>query len=73
MYVLHLHVGKIDQALQWTFFQRSINKTCCSSEDKFITGDTMAKVLQFIQKLCLNINKFVYARARKCERKIGIG
>ncbi len=54
-------------------FQRSINKTCCSSEDKFITEDTMAKVLQFIQKLCLQVNKFVYARARKCERKIGIG
>ncbi len=54
-------------------FQRSINKTCCSSEDKFITEDTMAKVLQFIQKVCLHINKFVYARSRKCERKIGIG
>ncbi len=54
-------------------FQRSINKTCCSSEDKFITEDTMAKVLQFIQKDCLHINKFVYARSRKCERKIGIG
>ncbi len=26
-------------------FQRSINKTCYSSEDKFITEDTMAKVL----------------------------
>jgi hypothetical protein len=34
-------------------FQRSINKTCCPSEDKFITEDTMAKVLQFIRKLCL--------------------
>ena len=33
----------------------------------------MAKVLQFIQKVCLHINKFVYARSRKCERKIGIG
>jgi hypothetical protein len=55
-----------------TLFQRSINKTCCSSEDKFITEDTMAKVLQFIQKVCLHINKFVYARSRKCERKIGI-
>ena len=54
-------------------FQRSINKTCCSSEDKFITEDTMAKVLHFIQKVCLHINKFVYARSRKCERKIGIG
>jgi putative IMPACT (imprinted ancient) family translation regulator len=53
-------------------FQRSINKTCCSSEDKFITEDTMAKVLHFIQKVCLHINKFVYARSRKCERKIGI-
>ncbi len=31
-------------------FQRSINKTCCSSEDKFITVDTMAKVLQLIRK-----------------------
>ncbi len=36
-------------------FQRSINKTCCSSEDKFISEDTMAKVLQFIQKLCLQV------------------
>ncbi len=53
--------------------QCSINKTCCSSEDKFITEDTMAKVLQFIQKVCLHINKFVYARVRKCERKIEIG
>jgi hypothetical protein len=54
-------------------FQRSINMTCCSSEDKFITEDTMAKVLQFIQKVCLHINKFVYVRVRKCERKIEIG
>ncbi len=38
-----------------TYFQRSINKTCCSSEDKFIIEDTMAKVLQFIQKLCLQV------------------
>ena len=59
--------------LQGNFFNAVFSLTCCSSEDKFITEDTMAKVLQFIQKLCLHINKFVYARARKCERKIGIG
>ncbi len=39
-----------------TYFQCSINKTCSSSEDKFITEeDTMAKVLQFIRKLCLQV------------------
>ncbi len=30
----------------------------------------MAKLLQFIRKLCLQVNKFVYARARKCEREM---
>jgi hypothetical protein len=37
------------------YFQCSINRICCSSEDKFITEDTMAKVLQFIRKLCLQV------------------
>ncbi len=70
--VEQIEMGRISVFRQ-SLFQRSISKTCCSSEDKFITEDTMAKVLQFIKKLCLHINKFVYARARKCERKIGIG
>jgi hypothetical protein len=54
-------VGNVIALSSSYLFQCSINKTCCSSEDKFITEDTMAKVLQFIQKLCLHINKFVYA------------
>ncbi len=29
-------------------FQHSINKTCCSSEDKFITEDAMARTWLFI-------------------------
>ena len=54
-------------------FQRSINKTCCSSEDKFITEDTMAKVLQFIQKVCLRAGEEVRKENRDSQLRIGKG
>jgi hypothetical protein len=54
-----------------SIFQRSINKTCSSSEDKFITVKYNGESVTIYMKALFT--SFVYRRARKCKRKIRIG